>query len=198
VTATGCFHIAMPGSRATADHRPRILLAATDAAVSQGSAPGSHEHRAHRHRTFAVARQANDPKGCTERRVRVREGRSTRHTGSVQRPRMPRSAASVRPSGGEHFLVQDGPGGRVCLGGDLDGVVDVFGCRAGSASRRPRRRSSGCSPVGARNWPPAASSSRPRGTTRPGGWRPTSACGSTRSACSTWTTCAGSWPGSAS
>jgi len=69
---------------------------------------------------------------------------------------------------------------------------------SGCASRRPRRRSSGCSPVGARNWPPAASSSRPRGTTRPRGWRPTSACRSTRSACSTWTTCAGSWAGSAS
>jgi len=40
------------------------------------------------------------------------------------------------------------------------------------------RQFAGC----ARNWPPAASSSRPRGTTRPRGWRPTSACGSTRSA----------------
>jgi len=39
---------------------------------------------------------------------------------------------------------------------------------------------------------------RPPGTTPPPGWRPTSACGSTRSACSTWTTCAGSWAGSAS
>jgi integrase/recombinase XerD len=39
---------------------------------------------------------------------------------------------------------------------------------------------------------------RPPGTTRPPGRRPTSACGSVRSACSTWTACAGSWAGSAS
>jgi hypothetical protein len=63
---------------------------------------------------------------------------------------------------------------------------------------RPRRRSSSCSPGGARSWPPAASSRRSHGTTRPPGWRPMSACGSTRSACSTWTTCAGNWDGSAS
>jgi len=63
---------------------------------------------------------------------------------------------------------------------------------------RPRRRSSSCSPVGGRSWPLAASSRRPPGTTRPPGWRPTSACGSTRSACWTWTMCAGSWAGSAS
>jgi hypothetical protein len=50
---------------------------------------------------------------------------------------------------------------------------------------RPRGRSSGCSPGGARSWPPAGSSPRPPGTTPPPGWRPTSACGSTRSACST-------------
>ena len=36
------------------------------------------------------------------------------------------------------------------------------------------------------------------GTTRPPGWPPTSACGSTRPGCWTWTTCGGSWAGSAS
>ena len=35
-------------------------------------------------------------------------------------------------------------------------------------------------------------------TTRPPGWRLTSACGSTRPGCWTWTTCGGSWAGSAS
>ena len=39
------------------------------------------------------------------------------------------------------------------------------------ASRRPRRRSSGCSPGGARNWRPAGSSPRPPGTTPPPGWQ---------------------------
>ena len=51
---------------------------------------------------------------------------------------------------------------------------------------------------GAGSWRPAASSRRPPATTPPPGWRPTSACGSTRPACWTWTTCGGSWAGSAS
>jgi hypothetical protein len=63
---------------------------------------------------------------------------------------------------------------------------------------RARRRSGGCSPGGGRTWQPAGSSPHRRGTTPPPGWRPTSACESTRSACWTWTTCAGSWAGSAS
>jgi hypothetical protein len=48
------------------------------------------------------------------------------------------------------------------------------------------------------NWPPAASSPRRLATTRPPGWRPMSACGSMRPACWIWTTCGGSWAGSAS
>lgn len=44
----------------------------------------------------------------------------------------------------------------------------------------------------------SGSSPRPPVTTPPPAWRPTSACGSTRSACSTWTTCDGSSAGSAS
>ena len=39
---------------------------------------------------------------------------------------------------------------------------------------------------------------RPPATTRPPGWRPMWVCGSTRPACWTWTTCGGSWAGSAS
>jgi hypothetical protein len=48
------------------------------------------------------------------------------------------------------------------------------------------------------DWPPAASSLPLPGTTRPPGWPPTSACGSTRPGCWTWTTCGGNWAGSAS
>ena len=63
---------------------------------------------------------------------------------------------------------------------------------------RQRPRSTGCSPGGGRNWGPAGSSPRPPATTPPPGCRPTSGCGLTRSACSTWTTSAGTWAGSAS
>jgi hypothetical protein len=48
------------------------------------------------------------------------------------------------------------------------------------------------------NRPRAASSPRPPATMPPPGWRPMSACGSTRPACWTWTTCGGNWAGSAS
>ena len=50
----------------------------------------------------------------------------------------------------------------------------------------------------ARSWSAAASSPRPRVTTPSPGWRPTSGFASTRRGCSTWTTCVGSWGGSAS
>ena len=62
----------------------------------------------------------------------------------------------------------------------------------------PPTRWSSCSPGGARNWSPAASSPRPPATTRSPGWRPTWDCASTRRGCSTWTMCDGNWGGSAS
>src|SRR5262249_50914653 len=64
--------------------------------------------------------------------------------------------------------------------------------------RRLKRRSGSCSRDGGRIWLRAASSPRPPATTRSPGWRPTWGCGSTRPGCWTWTTCGGSWAGSAS